>query len=101
MSDPICKNCGKAKSEHCVAEYRAIPSSRVGGGFSEVTTVFICPTVVFQPVPEPLKAKPEVRYQRGTYSDYAYGTADGCLRRVTGPWEVPFALGPEWQEVTE
>ena len=106
MSDPIYNNCGKAKSEHVeVKHMRSIPWV----GVVDQLTRF-CPTSTFQPKPEPLKAKPGVRYQRldrgANTGDFAYGTHDGKLRRDPGEhkdcWSCgDFNIWTDWQEVTE
>lgn len=89
MSETVCKNCGKPEGSH-----PWMHGSR------------LCIATYFKPKPEPIKAKPGVRYRYmgtvGTRSD-RIGSASGMLAfTVNNSTNVSYIpLSPDWTEVPE
>jgi len=88
MSEQVCKNCGRSKHEHIVAWGHRY-----------------CTTDIFEPKPEPLKAKPGVRYrllvrlpERGERAGIGIGLANGMLAI---PNQTDEPMSPFWEEVPE
>jgi len=86
----ICQHCGKPELDHVVI-----------WDLSNKSRTF-CPMTTFTPLPEPLKAKPGVRYRLpglvAGWPTYAVGSADGRLWVNDCRDRVP--MSSDWIEVT-
>lgn len=101
----ICQHCGKTEQEHRELQEQSIKGD--GSTYSLIHSfVKVCPTATFTPKPDPLKAKPGVRYRYIGISMAAYcdriGMTDGKLGfTAERGFFASIPMSSDWQEVTE
>ena len=94
MNEPLCQRCNKTQEMHLLAS--------VCNGMAQGAPFLVCPTATFLPKPEPMRAKPGVRYRsvNGNHGQ-AIGLACGSLQLERNFFGCKSPMSLDWEEVKE